>query len=419
LDMPPENPKAVMDSNFKATDMFSRIPTVADDSILGLIQKFKDDPNPKKVDLGVGVYRNAKGETPIMRAVKLAEKQLIETETTKTYTDSHGAPEFGLIVTRLILGDDLGEQRADQVSATQTPGGSGALRLAADLIAQEFPEKTMWVPAPTWPNHKDIFTGAGLKLDSYPYLSEGNSLDFPAMAAALRQIPEGDVVLLHACCHNPSGYDLSPGQWREVVAIIQEHKLLPLVDFAYQGFGDGLTEDAYGVRLLAAALDEMLVTYSSCKNFGIYVERPGCLLVLTENHQAMLKVRGRIATIARSIYSSPPGHGSAIVKTVLSSDELKSIWHDELGEMRNRIKAMRSRLVDSLKAYDLDQRFAHIGEQKGLFSYTGLTSSQVEYLQKKYSVYLIGSGRANIAGLAEHNVDYVSQAIADAVAAVD
>ncbi|HLQ84962.1 MAG TPA: aminotransferase class I/II-fold pyridoxal phosphate-dependent enzyme, partial [Salinisphaeraceae bacterium] len=281
--------------------MFERIQVEADDSILGLIEKFRQDANPAKVDLGVGVYRDAQGNTPIMRAVKLAEEQLLRTEMTKTYTDSHGDAEFCRHVAQLILGADSTALAAGRVSTTQTPGGSAALRVAADLLAREFPEKTLWLPAPTWPNHHDIFAATGVRLASYPYLDAMDAPDFTAMAAELRRIPAGDAVLLHACCHNPSGYDLSAAQWQEVLEIIRERELLPLIDFAYQGLGDGLDADAYGVRLLASELGELLVTHSCCKNFGIYAERTGCLLALAADDDAKTRVRGRIAAIARSL----------------------------------------------------------------------------------------------------------------------
>ena len=396
--------------------MFESIQTTGDDSILGLIEKFKNDPNPEKVDLGVGVYRDAAGVTPIMRAVKLAEEQLLKTETTKTYTDSHGDPEFGRAAMAMAFGHDSAIIKQGRVAATQTPGGSAALRLAAGLVASEFPHKTAWLPTPTWPNHLALLSSAGLPLARYPYLDDREELDFDAMLAGLQQIPEGDVVLLHACCHNPTGYDLSNAQWHEVLAVIQQRHLLPLIDCAYLGLGDGLDEDAYGLRLLADNLDEMLVTFSCCKNFGIYAERTGCLFIIAGNSQILAEARSSVAAVARSLYSSPPGHGSSIVKTILASDTLYPIWRAELDAMRDRIKAMRSQLVTGLQDCGLGRQFDHILEQKGLFSYTGLSADQVEYLRRQHSVYLIASGRANIAGLTPDNVDYTCRAIAQAVA---
>lgn len=395
--------------------MFQSIERVPGDAILGLIQQFKDDPNPNKVDLGVGVYRDEHGNTPILRAVKQAEKQLIDTEQTKAYIGSHGDPQYGDYILKTVFGADHKVLAADRASATQSPGGTGALRLAADFIASQLPGHSIWLSDPTWPNHLGVFGAAGLDIQRYPYVDEHNQLDFDGMLAALKKIPEGDVVLLHACCHNPTGFDLNHDQWQQVLAVVQERGLLPLVDFAYQGFGDGLDADAYGVRLLADHLDEMLVTQSCSKNFGLYRERIGCFIAVAADTEQKDNVRSQLAITARENYSNPPAHGSAIVSTIMSSAELTALWHQELDEMRNRINGLRRKFVDGLKPHGLDQQFAYVAEQRGMFSYTGLTKAQVEKLREDYSIYMVASGRANVAGLNDDNIDYVCKAIADVV----
>nr|WP_298414806.1 amino acid aminotransferase [uncultured Halomonas sp.] len=392
--------------------MFEQIERVPGDAILGLIEAFKKDSNPQKVDLGVGVYRDAKGNTPIMRAVKEAEALLLKKEITKSYIGSHGDPRYGEVTLSLVLGADspvIAEKRA---SATQSPGGTGALRLAADFIKAQLPGKDVWVSDPTWPNHLGIFPAAGLTLHKYPYVDAENRLDFDGMLNALKQIPQGDVVLLHACCHNPTGFDLNQDQWRLVLEVVLERRLLPLIDFAYQGFGDGLEEDAFGARLMAENLDEVLITSSYSKNFGIYRERTGCFIAVAKDTEQMENVRSQMAIVARENYSNPPAHGSAIICEILASAELAAVWRDELTEMRDRINGLRRDFVEALKPYGLDSNFAHVAEQRGMFSYTGLTANQVDRLRDEYGIYMVRSGRANVAGLASENLPYVTKAIA-------
>lgn len=393
--------------------MFEQIERVPGDAILGLIEAFNKDPNPQKVDLGVGVYRDAHGNTPVMRAVKEAEALLLQNETTKSYIGSHGDPRYAQVILPLALGAESPVLAAKRATATQAPGGTGALRLAADFIRTHLPGKDIWLSDPTWPNHLGIFAAAGIKMHKYPYVDAENRLDFDGMFAALKQIPEGDVVLLHACCHNPSGFDLSKDQWNQVLEVVRERNLLPLVDFAYQGFGDGLEKDAYGVRLMAEHLEEVLITSSCSKNFGIYRERTGCLIAIAKSTEQMENVRSQIAIVARENYSNPPAHGAAIVSEILTSAELAAVWRDELTEMRDRINGLRRDFVDALKPYGLDQAFAHIAEQRGMFSYTGLTPAQVDRLRDEFGIYMVRSGRANVAGLATENLPYVAEAIAN------
>lgn len=393
--------------------MFESIARVPGDAILGLIQQFNDDPSMAKVDLGVGVYKDVNGRTPIMRAVKAAEQQLVDNEQTKSYIGSHGDLRFGEHILRTVFGVDSPILAANRATATQSPGGTGALRLAMDFVASQFPGKSLWLPEPTWPNHIGIAAAAGLEMRRYPYVDSHNRLDFDAMLAQLQDIPQGDVVLLHACCHNPTGFDPSREQWQQILDAVKENGLLPLVDFAYQGFGDGLDADAYSVRLLAENLDELLITQSCSKNFGLYRERTGSFIAIAKDADSMANVRSQLAVTARSNYSNPPAHGAAVVTTILDSEELRALWKDELDQMRDRINGMRRRLVKGFKPYGLDERFAFIAEQRGMFSYTGLTAAQVEQLRDKHSIYMVGSGRANVAGLSDANIDYVCKAVAD------
>lgn len=392
--------------------MFEHIERVPGDAILGLIDAFNKDTNPQKVDLGVGVYRDAKGTTPVMRAVKEAEARLLKNETTKTYIGSHGAASYGEVVLPMVLGAGSPVIEAGRASATQSPGGTGALRLAADFIAHQLPGKGIWVSDPTWPNHHGIFTAAGIKLNKYPYVDADNRLDFDGMLNALKEIPQGDVVVLHACCHNPTGFDLDREQWQQVLKVLQERNLLPLVDFAYQGFAEGLDEDAYAVRLLAENLDDVLITSSCSKNFGIYNERTGALIVVAKDNEEMQNVRSQIAIVARENYSNPPAHGGSIVSEILHSEELTAVWREELTEMRDRINTLRRNFVEALRPYGLDEKYAHVAEQRGMFSYTGLTPEQVDRLRDEFGIYMVRSGRANVAGFSDENLAYIAKAVA-------
>ena len=391
---------------------FNDIQRVPGDPILGLIDAYAADPNPNKFDLGVGVYKDALGLTPILRSVKLAEQRLLDTQTTKTYIGGHGEPRFGALINELVLGKDSPLLASKRVGATQTPGGTGALRLCADFIADCLPGRGIWLSDPTWPIHETIFAKAGLMVSHYPYVGSDNRLNVEAMLATLNQVPRGDVVLLHACCHNPTGFDLSHDDWRQVLDIVRSRDLLPLIDFAYQGFGDGLEQDAWAVRLFAEALPELLITSSCSKNFGLYRERTGALLVCASTADKLLDVRSQLSSIARNLWSNPPDHGAAIVAEILGDPELKSLWADEVEEMRARIAQLRAGLVEALTPLGLGERFAHIGVQRGMFSYTGLNDDQVARLRHEHSVYLVSAGRANIAGIDASRLDLLAQAIA-------
>ncbi|MDH2077600.1 amino acid aminotransferase [Pseudomonas atacamensis] len=393
---------------------FDAIGRVPGDPILGLMEAYAQDANPRKFDLGVGVYKDAQGLTPIPEAVKIAEARLVESQDTKTYIGGHGNPLFGKVINELVLGADsqlITEQRA---GATQTPGGTGALRLAADFIAQCLPGKGVWLSNPTWPIHETIFAAANVKVSHYPYVGSDNRLDVEAMLAVLREVPKGDVVLLHACCHNPTGFDLSHDDWKRVLEVVRSRDLLPLIDFAYQGFGDGLEQDAWSTRLFAAQVPELLITSSCSKNFGLYRDRTGALIVCATSADKLIDIRSQLANIARNLWSTPPDHGAAVVATILADPELKARWADEVEAMRLRIAQLRSGLVEALEPHGLRERFAHIGVQRGMFSYTGLSPEQVTHLRERHSVYMVSSGRANVAGIDATRLASLADAIADA-----
>ncbi|MCJ8204765.1 amino acid aminotransferase [Pseudomonas sp. RGM2987] len=392
---------------------FDAIGRVPGDPILGLMEAYGADSNPLKFDLGVGVYKDAQGLTPILESVKQAEQRLVDRQTTKTYIGGHGDAAFGGLINELVLGvgsELIAQKRA---GATQTPGGTGALRLSADFIAQCLPGRGVWLSNPTWPIHETIFAAAGVKASHYPYVGADNRLDFEAMLATLEQVPKGDVVLLHACCHNPTGFDLSHEQWRQVLEVVRSRELLPLIDFAYQGFGDGLEQDAWAVRLFAETLPEVLVTSSCSKNFGLYRDRTGALIVCAKDADKLQDIRSQLANIARNLWSTPPDHGAAVVATILGDAQLKSLWADEVQAMRLRIAQLRSGLLDALEPHGLRERFAHIGVQRGMFSYTGLMPEQVRHLRERHSVYMVGTGRANVAGIDATRLGLLAEAIAD------
>lgn len=395
---------------------FGAIARVPGDPILGLMEAYAKDANPNKFDLGVGVFKDAQGLTPIPKAVKLAEQRLLDGQASKSYVGGHGDAAFGQLITQLVMGDMSPLISARRVGASQTPGGTGALRLAAEFIRQCLPGRGIWLSDPTWPIHETIFASADLKVSHYPYVGADNRLNVAGMLAALEAAPEGDVVLLHACCHNPTGFDLSQQDWQAVLEVVKRRGLLPLIDFAYQGFGDGLEQDAWAVRLFGAALPELLITSSCSKNFGLYRERTGALLVCADNAEKLLDVRSQLALIARNLWSTPPDHGAAVVATILGDPALKHLWVEEVEAMRQRIATLRVGLVEALEPHGLRERFAHIADQRGMFSYTGLSPQQVAQLREKHSVYMVGTGRANIAGADAARLQALAAAIADVCA---
>ena len=393
--------------------MFSELKPLPTVPILGLMAAYKQDTNPNKIDLGVGVYKDEQGNTPVLRAVKKAEAFRLENETTKSYIGLAGNLDFCQKMETLLLGEHS-TLLANRVRTAQAPGGTGALRVAAEFIKRCNTDATVWVTTPTWANHISLFEAAGLTVKEYPYYDyENKGLLFDEMIDTLKQVPKGDVVLLHACCHNPSGMDLNEEQWKTVAELAKEVGLTPLIDMAYQGFGASLDEDAKGLRLLADAVDELIICSSCSKNFGLYRERIGaCSIIAKDSANADIS-NSVLLSVVRSIYSMPPAHGADIVNTILGSTELTQEWHDELDEMRNRINGLRTLIKDSLAAQGVAQDFSFIDKQNGMFSFLGINKEQIERLQKEYAIYIVGSSRVNGAGVSQANIEYFSKAVAE------
>lgn len=392
--------------------MFETLSLLPNDPILGLSIAYAKDSNPNKVDLGVGVYKNDVGQTPIMRAVAEAEKLRITRDTTKAYTPPAGVPGANEVATQLVFGVGHPAVEAGRVRTVQAPGGCGALRVAAELIQRAKPGANLWVSTPTWANHIPLLGSAGLTLREYPYYDYAtHSIDFAAMLNTLKEIPRGDLVLLHACCHNPSGADLTPAQWDQVADVLVERGIIPFVDMAYQGFGEGLEEDAYGLRMLANRVPEMIVATSFSKNFGLYRERAAALSLVFATPQQADAGLSQVLNVARAIYSMPPAHGSTIVDIILHSDELTLMWQTELTQMRERIAGLRVQLVDALHGLQQARDFSFIAKERGMFSFLGLTVAQVHQLKNDYSIYMTDTSRISVAGLTVEKMDYVSRAI--------
>jgi len=390
--------------------MFETLRPAPPDAIFGITEAFAADLSPQKINLAVGVFKDAQGQTPVLACVKAAERRLIESETTKTYLGIEGLADYREHVRRLVFGDAVA---ADRVAVVQTPGGTGGLRVVADFLAAHLSAATVWVSNPTWENHTNIFASAGLATDSYRYLDASKTrLDFQGMLDDLTaKARPGDVLLLHACCHNPTGVDLSPEQWAQVADLVVERKLLPLVDFAYQGFGAGLEEDAAGLRTLLERCEELLVASSFSKNFGLYSERVGAAALVASEASAAKAGLSQLKRAVRSNYSNPPRHGAAVVATVLGDAELTALWTQELTAMRQRISAMRQELVEALRASGAKRDFAFLLDQSGMFSYTGLTPMQCDRLRSEQSIYIVGSGRINVAGVTSENLPRLSEGI--------
>ncbi len=390
---------------------FDRIEAAPADPILGLNEAFKKDPRADKTNLGVGVYQNNEGKTVILNCVKEAEKILLDTEETKSYLPITGLPEFGKLARELVFGKDSELVSGGRAISCHCPGGTGALRIGADFIHQQNIATTVWISDPTWANHYQIASSAGLKFERYPYYDRANhNLAFDRMIETLSQAKEGDVVLLHACCHNPTGIDPTHEQWETIAKFLAEKKLLPYLDFAYQGFGHGLEEDAFGVRTVAKYNPEMVIASSFSKNFGLYSERCGVLTVVSQDAETAAKVLSQLKIAVRTAISNPPAHGEKIVTTVLSDPKLRAQWESELKTMRDRINQMRALLSEKLRAAGAGD-FDFITEQNGMFSFSGLDKEQVDALRDEFGIYVVGSGRICVAGLNTNNIDYVVNAI--------
>lgn len=399
--------------------MFETITPAPPDAILGLTEAFKKDPNPNKINLGVGVYKDETGITPILASVKEAERRLLDAETSKSYLPIDGPAEYAAATQALIFGPEHEIVLSGRAVTAQTPGGTGALRVAGDFLKRMRPDATVWLSEPTWPNHPNVFASAGVRVAAYAYFDAGrNGVDFDAMLDAVRSIPAGDVLVLHGCCHNPTGADLSAAQWEAVAQVCGERGILPLIDFAYQGFGEGLDADAVGVRTIARHCEEFLVASSFSKNFGLYNERVGALTLVAATSQAAQAALSHVKRCIRTNYSNPPAHGGQIVRTVLGDPALRSQWEAEVTAMRERINTMRSLFVETLNEMGVDRDFSFIAHQRGMFSFSGLTPEQVHALRERHSVYIVGSGRINVAGMTSSNMDYLCAAIADVLRSV-
>ncbi len=390
---------------------FDRIDAAPADPILGLNEAYKKDSRANKTNLGVGVYQNNEGKTVILECVKEAEKILLEKEETKSYLPITGLPEFGRMARELIFGKDSELVDGGKAISCHCPGGTGALRIGADFIHQQNVASTIWISDPTWANHYQIAISAGLKFERYPYYDRANhNLAFDRMIETLSQAKEGDVVLLHACCHNPTGIDPTHEQWEVIAKFLAEKKLLPFIDFAYQGFGHGLEEDAFGVRTIAKYNPELLIASSFSKNFGLYSERSGVLTVVSSDAETAAKVLSQVKIAVRTAISNPPAHGEKIVTTVLSDPALRSKWETELKSMRERISQMRVLLSKKLKDAGAGD-FDFITEQNGMFSFSGLDKDQIEALKKDFGIYAVASGRICVAGINTNNIDNIVKAI--------
>jgi aspartate/tyrosine/aromatic aminotransferase len=396
--------------------MFEHLPVAPPDSILGLSDAFAKDPRASKINLTVGVYKDEQGRTPILATVKKAEEILLRSETSKGYMPIEGHPEYLKAVVSLLFGSSIDHGR---VAAAQTPGGTGALRVGADTVSRHFPNTRIWLSNPTWANHGSIFQAAGMETNVYPYLTaDKTSLDFSAMMSELKaQGRRGDLVCLHACCHNPTGIDPTAEQWNEISEFLATRQMIPFVDFAYQGFGDGIEEDAKPLHSLLAKNQEVIVCSSFSKNFGLYSERVGTVALVSKEASLTEAALSQIRQAIRCNYSNPPRHGASTVATVLTDTTLRSEWVAEVNAMRSRISQMRSQFIAGMKSTGVDRDFSFLSRQKGMFSYSGLNTMQADWLKKERGIYIVGTGRINVAGMARSTMPELCQAIADCLRA--
>ena len=392
---------------------FASVEMTPGDPILGLTEAFVADTRPGKVNLGVGIYYDESGRIPVLRAVRQVEEALAKESLPRGYLPIDGLPAYTQATQKLVFGAESPLLAAGRVATSQTIGGSGALRVGAELLKKALPRAKVAISSPSWENHRVVFNAAGFEVVDYAYYDAAtHGVDFPGMLADLNRLDPGTVVLLHACCHNPTGVDLTAEQWKQVVAVVKERELLPFIDMAYQGFDKGIEEDATAVRLFAASgIDSFVVANSYSKSFSLYGERVGALSIVGASRQEALRVQSLVKRIIRSIYSSPSTHGGALVAGVLNSTELRAVWEQELTQMRERIHAMRAGMVEKLAAQGAPQ-FAFIQQQAGMFSYSGLSKTQVDRLREEHAIYAIGTGRICVAALNRNNLDNVVAAVA-------
>ena len=389
--------------------MFESLKPVAIDPILGLMMAFKADERAEKIDLGVGIYQDDRGRTPVMASVKEAESRLMAVENTKAYQGMAGDPDYNQRMLDLLFGYDHSILGSGRIKSIQAPGGSGALRVGAEVIRKARPDAVLWVGVPTWPNHIPLLGSAGFNIREYPYYDiESRQVNVEAMMETLRQVPAGDMVLLHGCCHNPTGADLTPEQWDAIADLALERGFVPFIDTAYQGLGDGLDQDAYGMRMMAERLPELVIASSCSKNFGLYRERTGSITFIAETSERADVVVTQAMSTARSLYSMPPAHGALLVSMVLGDEALRNQWQMELEEVRQRIVSMRQLLCGSLKDNAAGVDFSHIEKQKGMFSFLGITTPQLERLRNEFGIYIVSSTRINLAGVNSNNIGYLT-----------
>ena len=393
--------------------MFEHLDAVPPDPILGILAAYAADTNPRKIDLGIGVYRDETGNTPILQSVVKAEKNLIATQTTKSYLGPPGVAGFNGAMGELIFGRDSEAITRGRVRTIQTPGGTAALRVGADLIRHTRPETVIWASDPTWANHLALFPAASLPMDSYPYFDEINSdLRYNDMMEALKKRGAGDVVLFHACCHNPCGVSPDPSQWESITDLAAERGFTPMVDMAYLGFERGVEEDSLAVRLFSQKCPEVIVASSCSKNFAVYRERVGALSIVCENEQKAADVETVIHSLTRKNYSMPPTHGPGIIDIILHSNELTELWLSEVNVMRNRINGLRKTLVEKITASGISKDFSFLERQSGMFSFLGLSVEQVGRLKSEFAIYTVNSARVNVASFNQGNMDYFIEALA-------
>jgi aromatic-amino-acid transaminase len=393
---------------------FAQIELAPLDPIVGLTETFNNDTNPKKVNLGVGVYQDGAGKVPILQVVSEAQRRWQATEDTKNYMPIDGLPAYNRQVQALLFGADSPVVAEGRAVTAQTLGGTGALKVGADFLKRFFPSSQIWISNPSWENHRALFEAAGFTVNTYPYYDpETHGLDFNSMLNALKDLPARSIVVLHACCHNPTGVDLSREEWARVVELFHGADLIPFLDFAYQGFGEGLEADAFAVRAFSEAGIPCLIANSFSKSFALYRERIGALTIVTPSEEEAKRVRSQVKRVIRTNYSSPPSHGGQIVAAVLADADLRARWEGELAEMRERIRRMRDLFVQRLREKGVEQDFSFIKRQRGMFSYSGLSRQVVDRLRDEYGIYIVGSGRICVAALNEKNSDYVCEAIAE------
>ena len=396
--------------------MLANIEPAPSDPILGLSAAFREDARPDKINLSVGVYQDESGTTPTLQCVTAAEQRLAAEGGTKAYLPISGSPDYNEAVRELVFGSGHEVLESKRVVGAHCPGGTGALRVVGDFLNANLRNAKLWMSNPTWPNHPNIFKAAGVQLETYPYFdAAGNRLDFEAMMAAVENIPAGDAILLHGCCHNPTGVDPTPEQWEQIADTVFDRGILPILDFAYQGFADGIEEDAVGLRAFLRPGKELFVCSSFSKNFGLYRERVGALSVVAGDAQTATAVQSQLNRVIRCNYSNPPAHGAAVVNCVLRDADLRQTWEQEVAAMRDRINGMRQSLVDALAAAGVPGDYSFIKQQRGMFSFSGLTKDQVDVLREEHAIYIVGSGRINVAGLTPANIGRVAEAIAKVV----